>query len=360
MPRKRCPDCLLDSVEIQSFRGEEVDLCLCCGGIWFERGTLNRIIAAKDPQRYTGSYIFELGREIGQSRRLCPGCKDHLDTYHLLKDYHHEVDICRKCGGLWVEKKAVSRVVDSSAIRDALETLNKEVTSKTWMLQFLFGVPVEYNIKPSSRCWITWGLIILNTVIFLLYIFNFDATYYVIDNFGLNPAHILVGQKLWTFITAMFLHGGFLHLGSNMYMLWVVGQSLEDALGRAWYLGLYLFCGVAAGFVSVLLSSSDIPSIGASGAIAGLFGMYALWFPKASLTFMFYVYQKKLAVYWYFGIWVVLNFLGMALGDGGIDYWAHIGGIAFGLVIGAILRQSVWEANPMLAYLAGPEARVKR
>ncbi len=137
-------------------------------------------------------------------------------------------------------------------------------------------------------------------------------------------------------------------------------SASEDALGKAWFIGLYLFYGVTAGFVSVMIRGSDIPSIGASGAIAGLFGMYALWFPKASLTFMFYIYQKKLAVYWYFGIWFVLNIVGMALGDGGIDYWAHLSGITLGLLIGAVLRQSVWEANPMLAYLAGPEAQVKR
>jgi len=179
--------------------------------------------------------------------------------------------------------------------------------------------------------------------------------------FGLNPAQILEGQRLWTFITASFLHGSFLHLGSNMYFLWVVGQSLEDAQGKFWFIGLYLFCGLAAGMVSVMLrTGSTIPSIGASSAIAGLFSMYILWFPKASLTFMFYIYQKKLAVHWYFGIWFVLNILGMALGDQGIDYWAHIGGITFGLLIGYILRQSVWEVNPMLAYLAGPEAQVKR
>jgi len=348
-------------VETQTFRGEKVELCLCCGGIWFERITLNRIIGAKDPQLYRGCYTDNLGMKLRLSDRRCPDCNEQMDTYYLLIDYHLEVDKCCLCGNLWVEKKSVPKVVDSTAISHALEILNKEVTSKTVVFQLLFGVPVEYNVKPRSFCWATWGLIILNTVIFLLYVFNPKAIHYVIVNFGLNPVYIEEGKKLWTFITSIFLHGSFLHLGSNMYFLWIVGQSLEDALGKVWYIILYMICGIAAGFISVIANAgSDIPSIGASGAIAGLFGMYLLWFPKASLTFMFFIYQKKIAAYWYFGIWFVLNIVQMVSGEAGVDYWAHIGGIITGLIIGLLLRQTVWEANPMLSHLAGNEAQIKR
>ena len=88
--------------------------------------------------------------------------------------------------------------------------------------------------------------------------------------------------------------------------------------------------------------------------------MYLLWFPNASLTFMFFVWQKKLAVVWYFGIWLALNLLGMVLDGQGVDYWAHIGGFVVGLAIGAGLRQKVWGWNPLLAHLAGPEVQVRR
>ncbi|MCC5812877.1 MAG: rhomboid family intramembrane serine protease [Ectothiorhodospiraceae bacterium] len=362
MPRsKRCPHCTHQTLQVNYYHGEEVDVCRQCGGLWFEKGNLDAIIAAKDARVEQADFTDNLGQVLGPCDRHCPDCARPLQTCHLLPDYHLDVDVCLQCDGAWVERESVSQVSKSSAIKHALESMNGGVSWKTWVFQFLLRLPVEYNVKPRSTPWVTWTLIALNTLIFLLYAFDTRTFNAVITHFALSPAAIQAGDAYWTFLTAVFLHGSLLHLAGNMYFLWVVGANLEDALGKLRFLGLYLFCGVAAGVVSVLANlGSTIPSVGASGAIAGLFGMYALWFPNASLTFMFFVYQKKLAVYWYFAIWLALNLFGMLAGGQGVDYWAHIGGFVVGLALGAALRRRVWAANPLLAHLAGPEVQLRR
>lgn len=239
--------------------------------------------------------------------------------------------------------------------------MNKTVNWQTWIFQALSRMPVEFNVKPRIIPLATYALIALNTLIFLSYTFDLELTLKVFGSFAIAPANIQAGSHWWTFVTATFLHGSFMHLIGNMYFLWIIGDNLEDALGHWRFLGLYLLCGILAGTVSVLANmGSETPSVGASGAIAGLFGMYMLWFPNASMSFMFFVWQKKLAVMWYFAIWLALDVFGMVMGQQGIDHWAHIGGFIAGLAIGLALRQRVWAVNPLLAHLAGPEVRVRR
>ena len=117
----------------------------------------------------------------------------------------------------------------------------------------------------------------------------------------MTPSDISEGNKVWTLLTCMFLHGSIMHLLGNMYFLYVVGDNLEDVLGHKRFLIWYLVCGLIASLSSYLVSpTSAIPSVGASGAIAGLFGMYLMWFRHASLTFMIIIYQKKLSAAWFF------------------------------------------------------------
>lgn len=359
--RKPCPKCSNSRLTVNHYQGEEVDVCRQCGGVWFEKSDLDALIAAKCERVEEADYVANLGPALEPSSQTCPDCRQNMQVFHLLENYHVDINVCRNCDGAWVEKDMVSKVVKSSAIKHALEDMNRDTNWKTWVFEALLRMPVEYNVKARSIPWVTLALIISNIVIFLSYGFDVATTNHVIANFGMTPATVQVGEAWWTFITATFLHGSLLHLAGNMYFLWVTGDNLEDALGRWRFLGIYLLCGALAGLVSVLANlDSTIPSVGASGAIAGLFGMYLLWFPNASLTFMFIVWQKKLAVMWYFAIWLGLNFLGMGMGEQGVDYWAHIGGFITGLAIGAGLRQWVWTRNPLLAHLAGPEVQVKR
>jgi membrane associated rhomboid family serine protease len=149
---------------------------------------------------------------------------------------------------------------------------------------------------------------------------------------------------------SMFLHGGWLHLGGNMLYLWIFGDNIEDRLGHFRYLIFYLLCGVIATLAHAVFNpSSRMPSIGASGAIAGVLGAYILLFPKARVTTLipifFFITVREIPAVIVLGLWFVLQlFVGVAsLGvaeaanAGGVAYFAHIGGFVAGMVLIAVM-----------------------
>jgi membrane associated rhomboid family serine protease len=172
---------------------------------------------------------------------------------------------------------------------------------------------------------------------------------------GVIPSELLTGQDLppfaplgnvyLTLITSMFLHGSLLHLGGNMLYLWVFGDNVEDSIGHLPYLVYYLVCGVAAGLVHTLINaSSAVPSIGASGAIAGVLAGYLLRFPHAQVrTLIFlgpFIVFPRISAIILIVFWFVLQvFSGVAsLGvqteqTSGVAFWAHIGGFIAGLIL---------------------------
>jgi membrane associated rhomboid family serine protease len=161
-------------------------------------------------------------------------------------------------------------------------------------------------------------------------------------------AHAVV-PSLFSALVSMFLHGGWLHLGGNMLYLWIFGDNIEDRLGHFRYLVFYLLCGFAATFAHALVNpGSRVPSIGASGAIAGVLGAYILLFPRARVTtlipiFIFITIREIPAIF-VLGIWFVLQlFIGVeSYGvspeqSGGVAYFAHIGGFVAGMILIAVM-----------------------
>jgi membrane associated rhomboid family serine protease len=161
------------------------------------------------------------------------------------------------------------------------------------------------------------------------------------------PAPLPLDEAPWwlTVFTSMFMHGGWLHIAFNMLFLWIFGGNVEDAMGRLRFLGFYLLAGVAAIYSQCLLDpSSTQPTLGASGAIAGVLGAYALLLPRArilTLIFvLFFVTLVEIPAYVLLGIWFVLQFIPAVsqvavpdLGGGGVAYFAHVGGFVFGLAL---------------------------
>jgi membrane associated rhomboid family serine protease len=165
-------------------------------------------------------------------------------------------------------------------------------------------------------------------------------------------------NELLTLITSQFLHGGFLHLGGNMLFLWVFGNNIEDKLGHVKFTIFYLLCGALAGLAQWFVSSgSDIPSLGASGAIAGVLGAYILRFPKASILTLlplgFFFFTVRIRAIFFLGFWFVQQaFYGIAslqapssMGSGGIAYWAHAGGFVFGVILGPLFGLFASDRN---------------
>ena len=155
---------------------------------------------------------------------------------------------------------------------------------------------------------------------------------------------VLDGNPSWlTTVSSMFMHGGWFHIIGNMWFLWVFGDNIEDVMGPVRFAVFYLACGFAAAFAQIFTDSSSIvPMVGASGAIGGVMGAYALLFPRAHIhTFLFlgfYMTTISVPALFMLGYWFLLQVLGGLpglgeTGGGGVAFWAHVGGFAAGLVL---------------------------
>ncbi len=360
MTHKPCPHCHNSSLVLSQYHGEEVDLCQDCGGLWFEKGELDFSLAQADPER--DQVRVEARREpsLATTGLRCPDCATPMNRHLLLPGYQVEVEACHRCHGVWLEHDELDAARQASTLELHMGELNAKVNWKTWVFQFLSKMPVEYNIKPKQLPWMSWLLIVLNMAIFLAGWLDplLDERLFA---GAMVPAEISGAQQLHTLFTSQFLHGGWMHLLGNMYFLWLTGDNLEDALGPWRFLGIYLLCGVVAGLAQTAMEpGSTMPMIGASGAIAGLFGLYLLWFRKASLSLMIVIYQTKVAPWVFFLVWLAFNVLGMVQGQPGVAFMAHIGGFGAGLVLGLALKGWVHRRYPVLTILNQKAFKVAR
>ncbi len=154
-----------------------------------------------------------------------------------------------------------------------------------------------------------------------------------------------VERHWYTPLSSMFLHGGWFHLIGNMWFLWVFGNNVEDSMGRGRYLAFYLLCGLGAAAAQTFINpSSVVPMVGASGAISGVMGAYVILYPRVRvhmLVFLFiFVTRIVVPAYLMIGYWFLLQLIGgsAAQGEGGVAFWAHVGGFAAGAVLIAIFR----------------------
>jgi len=152
-------------------------------------------------------------------------------------------------------------------------------------------------------------------------------------------------MAFYPMFTSMFLHGGLMHLLGNMLFLYVFGDNVEDYFGHVPYLLFYLFCGVGSSFVHVLFNwNSSLPAIGASGAISGVMGAYAVLYPRARVLMWFLIFLLPFPAWFVLGYWFVLQFIegigGLgAANTGGVAFWAHIGGFILGAVIAWVVKK---------------------
>lgn len=201
--------------------------------------------------------------------------------------------------------------------------------------------------NPSGRTpYVTYALIVANVGIFLSYytqLSDLQLAYFFYD-WGLVPQDVMQGQGGWGLLTHMFLHGGWMHLFGNMLFLYVFADNLEDQLGHLRFAVFYLLCGLAAAALQIFAEPfSDVPMVGASGAIAGVMGGYLLLFPKARIDVLFIIviFFRIFAIpaWIVLGVWFGLQVFNGAVTPtegGGVAYWAHAGGFMAGLVF--ILR----------------------
>ncbi len=199
--------------------------------------------------------------------------------------------------------------------------------------------------NPSGRVpYVTYILMAANIGIFLSYIGQMDdvrAMNAFWLQWGMIPARLSDGSGFYTVISSMFIHGGFLHLAGNMLFLWVFGDNVEDELGHWKFLLFYLATGILAALSHYVLAPySMIPTVGASGAIAGVMGGYFLLFPKAKvdiLIILIVIFRVLPIPAWIMLlVWFGMQFaggLGSNSDEAGVAYWAHAGGFVTGIIL---------------------------
>ncbi|MFD1159260.1 rhomboid family intramembrane serine protease [Roseovarius aestuarii] len=217
-------------------------------------------------------------------------------------------------------------------------------------------IPIRDH-NPSGRVpYVTYALIAINVAIFLSYwpLFNDPrALNQFFDAWAMTPVGVTEQGAYAGLFTSMFLHGGWMHLAGNMLFLWIFGDNIEDDMGHIPYLLFYLAAGLGAGVAHVLSApGSFVPTVGASGAIAGVMGSYLLLYPKAKVDiFLFFVIFFRILpipAWIMLGIWFALqlfNGVGADPTGGGVAYWAHAGGFIIGIAL----------TLPLFLRLGGPK-----
>ncbi|MBW2735859.1 MAG: rhomboid family intramembrane serine protease [Deltaproteobacteria bacterium] len=286
-----------------------------------------------------------MGPSRGPTDVLCVACQQPMHL-HSLGEQGLWVHVCPGCYGTWLAAGQLEAIKQSHVA----EILDKKTSWKTWLFQFLLALPVEFNLKPKAFAWVTFSLLALNTLAFAALLLGPTET--LVLGYALYPA--LVGEQQWwvSLFSHQFLHGGFLHIGMNLYFLYILGDNVEDALGHVGFITFYLLCGVAGGVAHTLIDGgSTTPMLGASGAISGVMAAYAVFFRRAKLTFMLVVFQFKLSAMAYVGVWLALNVAGLLMGGQGVAWGAHLGGFGLGLVLALALDGVVLTHRPLVRLL---------
>ncbi len=210
-------------------------------------------------------------------------------------------------------------------------------------------IPLRSSERVHSPTPVIIGLIVLNVLMFFYQLSLGRALPSFLMTWGIVPD--IVNRNLWSLGTSMFLHGGWVHLISNMVFLWAFGRNIEDRIGSRNFAIFYILCGLAAGIIHVIVNPySRVPTIGASGAIAGVMGAYLVKFSKTeidTLFWMIFVWRMSIPAGYFLVYWFVLQFLSglNSIGEvdytgGGVAWFAHIGGFLAGMGLIRLFKET--------------------
>ncbi len=230
-------------------------------------------------------------------------------------------------------------------------------------------IPYRDTVPCTYTPWITWGLILVNFAAFAITEWlPLEALHHFLYLHGLIPARYAYPE--WAlkvgfpagdytpFITSMFLHGSWLHVVMNLWLLWIFGDNVEDRMGGIRFLAFYLTCWLIAGLLHVLANPvSNVPTIGASGAIAGIMGAYFFLFPYAKIiiwVFFLPLFVKVPAIA-FLGIWVMIQLHQATTGAGsdpyaGVAWWGHLGGFIAGMLLHPFFLLDSRKGDPSLSF----------
>lgn len=207
-------------------------------------------------------------------------------------------------------------------------------------------IPLKSLIKTDGFPYVNWFIIILNAALFV-YFYNAPSVFFL--DYGVVPAKLGMPydivpfyEKVYPFFTYMFVHGNIFHFLFNMLFLYIFGGAVESRLGHLLYIFVYAVFGLVAAMAQVVMTPSDTyPMIGASGAIAGVMGAYIVFFPMAKIRTIILIIVADVYAFIIVGLWfffIILAAYRFSYLDGGVAWWAHIGGFAAGFLFAVILR----------------------
>ncbi len=216
-------------------------------------------------------------------------------------------------------------------------------------------IPLRDILPARRRPFVTYALIAANCLVWLVQVLaGGEGMRGIIETWGMTPLRFVTepGSNVWvTPFTSMFLHGGWMHVIGNMWFLWIFGDNVEDAFGHVGFFVFYLVGGLAAALLQfTLTASSNVPMVGASGAIAAVLAAYMCFFPLARvqtlLFFFIFIRIIEVPAFLFIFVWFGLQLLSgcsslALMSSGGTAWWAHIGGFVAGYVIARIVKKKI-------------------
>jgi len=349
---RRCPRCTFPLISHEGPVGA-LWHCSRCGGSFLTRiGVGKHLRGVGTPDSWAELGAARRAEQVGVSCPQGHGAMDGWETQD--EDGILVVDACPTCSGIWLDAGEGQRL--QSLIKRAAHQQREEYhtpTVRSYIFQLLTGFPIEdWNpVRRPAR---------VIRALFLLIVAGFVTQSILVDPAAHNewarglflvPTRLLSGHEPWTLITHLFMHAGFVHLAGNLWFHWVFGDNVEDTLGSGRTLLLWLLAGVVGSLCHVLANpDSTVPLVGASGAIAGLMGAYMVLFPRVRVWIVVFLVRVKIRATIYLLFWIGFQGLCLALssavgnfgnGDGGVAWFAHIGGFVTGVLFATVIRDSV-------------------
>jgi membrane associated rhomboid family serine protease/Zn-finger nucleic acid-binding protein len=335
-----CPDCGSSMTEVDH-KGVLIDRCDACGGVWFDRGELNPYLrdqlknnptipdaplVSGGPSRYS---------ERGPLAAHVKGNPNARALGRFLAEHHKELESWRSLG------EAASAT-----------------STRAGMLHFGLRaiLPLGTERRNDSTPWTLLSLIAFHALIFGIQTLT-GSSGLLISAGGFVPAEFFAGRDLHALLTSGFIHAGFFHLAGNMLFLWVFGSSLEGRFGPLKFLGLYVALEVSSNLIYALVHhDSTLPAVGSSGAVSGLMGAFLVLFPKDRIKTFVVATVVRVPAWIYLGIWICYQVLTglLSIGaeiEGGVAWFAHIGGFAAGVALMIPLRVKEKTEQPTTAVI---------
>jgi membrane associated rhomboid family serine protease len=284
---------------------------------------------------------------------VCPKCKRPLTAIRVGGPEGCELDQCDRCGGVWFDRGEWEHLECLQTFQAYQQDLQRPTSWAEWSFQFFLRLPIEFNVAVRRFPMVTVVMITFCVIIFLAQLAVGQDHWQVFATYSTRIWH---GQGLYALITSNFLHGGVLHLAGNMYFLYILGDNVEDALGRWRYTLLFLGSAVASDLMHVVVfPNSNVPLLGASGGVLGVMAAYLLLFPRARLTIMLVFWQFKVKSWVWVGFYLLVQVVGAILTlpgqPGEVAYWGHLGGFIAGVLFVWPQRHALVEKHPLLRLL---------